>query len=115
LPELLVSEDPTLRIPSLSGISQDAASSRNSTPDSDVGRVCTLAEAEREHISEVVEMTNGLIAGKGGAAEILGVPPSTLRNRMKKLGIKSFSRLGVTPRLMTETPGRKQGFAGHPS
>jgi transcriptional regulator with GAF, ATPase, and Fis domain len=54
-----------------------------------VGRVCTLAEAEREHISEVVEMTNGLIAGKGGAAEALGVPPSTLRNRMKKLGIKS--------------------------
>jgi transcriptional regulator with GAF, ATPase, and Fis domain len=51
--------------------------------------VCTLAEAEREHISEVVEMTNGLIAGKGGAAEALGVPPSTLRNRMKKLGIKS--------------------------
>jgi transcriptional regulator with GAF, ATPase, and Fis domain len=54
-----------------------------------VGRVCTLAEAEREHISEVVEMTNGLIAGKGGAAEALGVPPSTLRNRMKKLGIRS--------------------------
>jgi formate hydrogenlyase transcriptional activator len=51
-------------------------------------RVCTLAEAEREHISEVVEMKNGLIAGKGGAAEVLGVPPSTLRNRMKKLGIE---------------------------
>ena len=30
--------------------------------------MCTLAQAEREHISEVVEMTNGLIAGKGGAA-----------------------------------------------
>jgi formate hydrogenlyase transcriptional activator len=49
----------------------------------------TLAEAERKHISEVVEMTNGLIAGKGGAAEVLGVPPSTLRNRMKKLGIQT--------------------------
>ena len=54
-----------------------------------MGRVCTLAEAEREHISEVVEMTEGLIAGEGGAAKVLGVPPSTLRSRMKKLGIKS--------------------------
>jgi transcriptional regulator with GAF, ATPase, and Fis domain len=33
-------------------------------------------------------MTNGLIAGKGGAADLLGLPPSTLRNRMKRLGIK---------------------------
>jgi transcriptional regulator with GAF, ATPase, and Fis domain len=54
--------------------------------------VCTLAEAERAYISDVVESTNGLIAGKGGAAEVLGMPPSTLRNRMKKLGIKSKYR-----------------------
>jgi transcriptional regulator with GAF, ATPase, and Fis domain len=66
-------------------------SSGNSKPDSDLGRVCTLAEAEREHISEVVEMTNGLIASKDGAAEALGVPPSTLRNRVKKLGVKSLA------------------------
>jgi formate hydrogenlyase transcriptional activator len=52
----------------------------------------TLAEAEREHISEVLQMTNGLVAGKGGAAETLGLPASTLRNRMKKLGIKSKGR-----------------------
>jgi formate hydrogenlyase transcriptional activator len=113
LPELLISEGPILRNPPLSGISHETASSGNSTPESVLGRVCTLAEAEREHISEVVEMTNGLIAGKGGAAEVLGVPPSTLRNRMKKLGIKSSSRLGAAPRLLTEAPGRKQGFAGH--
>src|SRR5271156_684724 len=81
-----ISEDPTLRIPPLSGISPEDASS--SLPKSHVGRVCTLAQAEREHISEVVEMTNGLIAGKGGAAEVLGVPPSTLRNRMRKLDIR---------------------------
>ncbi len=30
------------------------------------------------------------IAGEGGAAEVLGLPPSTLRSRMKKLGVKSF-------------------------
>jgi transcriptional regulator with GAF, ATPase, and Fis domain len=49
----------------------------------------TLVDAERKHISKVVNTTNGLIAGEGGAAELLGVPPSTLRSRMKKLGIKS--------------------------
>jgi len=37
----------------------------------------TLVDAERAHISEVVEMTNGVIEGEGGAAEVLGVPPST--------------------------------------
>jgi formate hydrogenlyase transcriptional activator len=89
VPSVPIAEDPLPRIPPLSGISQEGARSESSKVRSDVGRVCTLAEAEREHISEVVEMTNGLIAGKGGAAEALGVPPSTLRNRMKKLGIKS--------------------------
>ncbi len=77
------------RIPPLSGISHEAARSGNATAHSDVGRECTLAEAEREHILEAVEMADGLIDGEGGAAEALGVPPSTLRSRMKKLGIKT--------------------------
>jgi formate hydrogenlyase transcriptional activator len=66
----------------------EAGSPDNSKPRADTGRVCTLAEAEIEHISEVVKMTNGLIASKRGAAEILGLTPSTLRSRMKRLGIK---------------------------
>ena len=83
-----VSESPILRISPLSEISHEAASPGNSKPQSDLGREVTLADAERQYISEVVEMTNGLIEGEGGAAEVLGVPPSTLRNRMKKLAIK---------------------------
>ena len=51
----------------------------------------TLVDAERAHISEVVEMTNGVIEGEGGAAEVLGVPPSILRSRVKKLGMKTAS------------------------
>ena len=89
-----ISEDPIPRIPSLRKISHEVASPGNSKPQSDLGRV-RLADAEREHISKVVEMTNGLIAGEGGAAEILGVPESTLRNRMKKLGIKISLTLKV--------------------
>jgi transcriptional regulator with GAF, ATPase, and Fis domain len=41
------------------------------------------------HISEVLQMTNGLIAGKCGAAKTFGLPASTLRNRIKKFAIKS--------------------------
>jgi transcriptional regulator with GAF, ATPase, and Fis domain len=84
-----ISEDPISRIPPLSEISQNAASPGNFIPEPDLGWEFTLADAERKHISEVVEMTEGLIAGEGGAPKVLGVPPSTLRSRMKKLGIKS--------------------------
>jgi formate hydrogenlyase transcriptional activator len=48
----------------------------------------SLEDVERQHIAEILEQTRGVIGGKGGAAEILGLPSSTLRNRMKKLGIK---------------------------
>ena len=47
-----------------------------------------MDEMERTYIEEVLRHANGMIAGKGGAAEILGLPSSTLRSRMKKLGIK---------------------------
>ncbi len=40
-----------------------------------------------EHIKRVLGMTGGKIHGSGGAAELLGVNASTLRNRMNKLGI----------------------------
>ena len=48
----------------------------------------TLEEMDRDHIVEVLRRTQGAVAGKGGAAEILDLPPSTLRDRMKKLGLK---------------------------
>jgi two-component system response regulator HydG len=50
--------------------------------------VVTLEEAEREHIRRVLAHTGGRIAGKGGAADLLGLPDSTLRSRMKKLGVR---------------------------
>jgi DNA-binding protein Fis len=48
----------------------------------------TLFKMEQAYIEEVLRYTRGLIAGKGGAADILGLPASTLRHRMKKLGLK---------------------------
>ena len=47
----------------------------------------TLSFAISRYIRRALAMTNGRINGKDGAAEILGINPNTLRNRMKKLGI----------------------------
>jgi len=46
-----------------------------------------LADMEREHIRAVLKQTGGAIGGPGGAARILGIPPSTLRSRMARLGL----------------------------
>jgi DNA-binding NtrC family response regulator/signal transduction histidine kinase len=47
----------------------------------------TLEEKEREHILEILEMTAWRVRGNGGAAELLGLKPTTLEARMKKLKI----------------------------
>jgi transcriptional regulator with GAF, ATPase, and Fis domain len=48
----------------------------------------TLEQIEADHILSVLKSCGGKVTGAGGAAEILGLPPSTLTSRMKKLGIK---------------------------
>jgi len=48
----------------------------------------TLEEVDRRHVMRTLEEVNWKISGDGGAADILGLNPSTLRARMRKLGIK---------------------------
>ncbi len=47
-----------------------------------------LVELERDHIQRVLEATGGRVRGAGGAAEILGLKPTTLESRMAKLGLR---------------------------
>lgn len=47
----------------------------------------TLEQVERAHILKVLSTTSWRIAGPQGAAKILGLPSTTLRSRMEKLGI----------------------------
>ncbi len=47
----------------------------------------TLDVVTSRYIERTLVITKGKINGKNGAAEILGINPNTLRNRMKKLGI----------------------------
>jgi PAS domain S-box-containing protein len=47
----------------------------------------TLGDVEHDHIVRVLEQTNWKVSGKNGAAKILGLNRSTLRARIRKLGI----------------------------
>ncbi|MFC6102492.1 sigma-54-dependent Fis family transcriptional regulator [Olivibacter domesticus] len=47
----------------------------------------TLA-LEKNHITQVLQQCGGKVSGSGGAAEVLGMPPSTLFSKLKRLGIK---------------------------
>jgi DNA-binding NtrC family response regulator len=49
--------------------------------------VKALAELEQDHIRQVLQQTGWRIEGKNGAALLLGLNPSTLRARMRKIGI----------------------------
>jgi formate hydrogenlyase transcriptional activator len=48
----------------------------------------TLKEYERLHIRRALQSTGWRIKGPGGAAALLDIHPSTLRSRMKKLGLQ---------------------------
>jgi transcriptional regulator with GAF, ATPase, and Fis domain len=48
----------------------------------------SLSEMEKEYILQTLNKTNWNISGKHGAAELLGLNPSTLRGKMRKHGIR---------------------------
>ncbi len=52
------------------------------------GSRISLDEVQRLHILAILEKTGGKLEGPDGAAAILQLKPSTLRHRMKKLGVK---------------------------
>jgi transcriptional regulator with GAF, ATPase, and Fis domain len=46
-----------------------------------------LKDVERNHILKILKQTGWRVRGKAGAAELLGLKPTTLDARMKKLGV----------------------------
>ncbi len=48
----------------------------------------TLEEMERQYVEDALRRCRWRINGRGNAAEVLGLHPNTLRNRMKKFGIQ---------------------------
>jgi transcriptional regulator with GAF, ATPase, and Fis domain len=63
----------------LSGDGKDKDLAANSTS--------TLEQIERTYIIETLKKCDGKISGKGGAAELLEIPSTTLHSKMKKLTI----------------------------
>ena len=60
-----------------------------------------FTEAERLAILRALELTGWRISGHGGAAEILGLKPTTLHAKMKKLGIHRPSAVPGDGELQT--------------
>ena len=60
---------------------------KNEEPLSQNG-IKTIIDNERDHIIRVLERCKGKVAGSGGAAELLGIPATTLSSKIKKLNIK---------------------------
>ncbi len=62
------------------------------TPGSESGdpevKPVTMEDVERAHIETILRSSNWVLEGPGGAAALLGLNPSTLRGRMKRLGIR---------------------------
>jgi formate hydrogenlyase transcriptional activator len=77
---MILSREPILRIDEHVLGSEDP--SVTASPPAD------LKELERRHILQTLTLTHWHIAGPNGAAVRLGIPPSTLRSRMKQFGMK---------------------------
>jgi transcriptional regulator with GAF, ATPase, and Fis domain len=73
---VILSEGSTLRVP--------VGPAAGPVPDA----LPTLADAERQHILAALEQTGWRIRGADGAAKLLGLKPTTLESRIKKLGLQ---------------------------
>ncbi|MEO8415746.1 MAG: sigma-54 dependent transcriptional regulator [Ginsengibacter sp.] len=72
---------------SIKEVNLPANKMKNTGTDNDQIIIKTIDENDRDYILKILKHTKGKISGEGGAAELLGVPPTTLNSRMKRLGI----------------------------
>jgi len=68
-------------------LSRGQEKTRSFPPTGPEDKTLKLDAVISSHIRRVLEVTDGRVHGKGGAAELLGMNPSTLRYRMNRLGI----------------------------
>ena len=78
-------EDAPLEAPSSTEVAQLSAMRLKETKGA--AEFLTLDDVDRLHILAVLEARNWRVSGPKGAAHVLGLNPSTLRSRMKKLGV----------------------------
>ena len=78
---VILSNDGILEIPGFESANQVAKAAINS-------KDLTLSAAQRNHILQILEQCNWKISGPNGASVLLGLKPSTLRDKMTKLNLK---------------------------
>jgi PAS domain S-box-containing protein len=74
-------------LPELGAI--EAAAPEEENPPTRIRTSQELENLERENLIRALGASQGRISGDGGAAALLGINPSTLRSRMKALGVKA--------------------------
>jgi len=72
--------------------------------DRENGGILTLEAMEEHHILKVMDRTGWKISVAEGAAELMGMPPTTLHCRMKKLDIRRPARTSSTSGGMPSEP-----------
>jgi len=80
---VIVANSDTIKLKDLTPVITDESSNKQKNPK----QITSLEDAERSHILKALKHTNWQIHGSNGAAELLGMNPSTLRSRIKKLSI----------------------------
>jgi hypothetical protein len=85
---MILDEEGPLKFDQLLPLSEKPETSLSHTQENEP---LNLDEVVSRHIQQVLKMTRGKVHGPGGAAELLGINPSTLRNRMDRLGV-SYGR-----------------------
>ena len=81
---IIVSHEGVLDLSAFVGESMQVETSPRTPPNGSR----SLVDVERDHIQLVLETVGWRIEGVAGAAQVLGLRPSTLRTRMRKLGIQ---------------------------
>jgi transcriptional regulator with GAF, ATPase, and Fis domain len=81
---MIIHRDEPLRFDDLGAIFSQGAPIPTSQPGDET---LDLDATVTRHIEQVLNQTGGKIHGPGGAAELLGVNPNSLRSKMRKLGI----------------------------
>ena len=75
----------------------------------------TLEEAERSHILQTLQQTEGVVGGPNGAAARLGLPRTTLISKMKRLGINRGQSSVLPVRAVASVPISDEANFSDPS
>jgi transcriptional regulator with GAF, ATPase, and Fis domain len=92
---VILSRGSTLRFPDLASAAsptKERALPAVTQPDSIPTTLAELRALEKRVVAAALERAAHKISGKGGAAELLGIPPTTLESKLRALGLERRKR-----------------------